>query len=379
MDIFTLTMTPINPPADDSVKNMAMGLVKNVKRHRFIFISYAFGSAFERCENVKFIRSPFQRPGKHSMSLLQKLFAFFVIMTSWRRIDLFQFFVTPQAYFSRFFRWFFRRTGKRSIIILSSINTLGRKNKTVAIKDLFFSDRVVTYTDFSKKELEALGVKNVVRIYPGIDIDRFDPRNVSSSGIVPYKGKKILYAGAYSILDGSYSFGDLCSIVEGVSNVRKDVIFVMACRIRTAKDIVLEKKFKAMAGKRGLTERFVFLNTVKDMAGLIKECDIGIMPAKARMAGVLETPMVLLETACMSKCVIYTDVAPLNELHDNGIGIMLPSQSPAYAYVNVILDIIGDERKYAEIAACSSSGVRENFSITRMADKYSELYDSLKG
>ena len=46
MNIFTLTMTPINPPADDSVKNMAMGLVKNIKKHKFLFISYAFGGAF---------------------------------------------------------------------------------------------------------------------------------------------------------------------------------------------------------------------------------------------------------------------------------------------------------------------------------------------
>jgi glycosyltransferase involved in cell wall biosynthesis len=188
-----------------------------------------------------------------------------------------------------------------------------------------------------------------------------------------------LYAGAYSILDSSYSFDGLCSIAEGVSKACNDVVFVMACRIRTVKDLLLEKNFKAMVTERGLAEKFVFLNTVKDMAGLIRECDIGIMPAKDRMAGVLETPMALLEMACMSKCVVYSDVAPLDELYANGIGAMLPAQSLPGDYAKAILDLIGDERKYAFVADRSRQAVLENFNIVKMADRYREIYDSLKG
>jgi glycosyltransferase involved in cell wall biosynthesis len=153
----------------------------------------------------------------------------------------------------------------------------------------------------------------------------------------------------------------------------------MACRIRTVKDLLLEKKFKAMVAEHGLAGKFVFLNTVKNMAGLIRECDIGIMPAKDRMAGVLETPMALLEMACMSKCVVYSDVAPLDELYANGIGAMLPAQSLPGDYAKAILDLIGDERKYAFVADRSRQAVLENFNIVKMADRYREIYDSLKG
>ena len=89
MNIFTLTMTPINPPYDDAAKNIVVDVAKRLKGDRFLFVSSFFGKPFGHAKNMKFFRSPFQRTGRHKMSRFQKVYVAFCILfnTTFSRIS----------------------------------------------------------------------------------------------------------------------------------------------------------------------------------------------------------------------------------------------------------------------------------------------------
>ena len=377
MNIFTLTMVPVNPPYDDAVKNLSINIARRVKGHKFFLISSAFGKTFDKKDNITFMRSVFQRRGRHSMSHFQKIFVFFLIMANMSRIDLFQFFITPQPYFSSVFRNMLKRRGKKSIQVVSSVYTLFDKNKDkTSIPGLFFGDRVVVYSDFAREKLEGMGIENVVRIYPGIDTERFSLAETESA-----QGRKfrVVYPGTYKVLKEAYSFDKFCSIAEKVIKDNDgNVEFIMACRIRSRKDRSLEKEFERTALRRGILDNITFLNTVEDMPSLFSGCDAGIMPAERSAPGVLEIPMVIPEIAATGKPVIYGNVPPFDELNNRGIGVMAEHPEPD-AYASILTVLLKNASMAAQVGQRSRQGVMDNFDMEHMAGEYERLYNSLEG
>ena len=377
MRIFTVSMAPVNPPYDDGVKNILIGLARRLRKYNFFFVSSFFGKSFPRESNVTFLRSAFQRTGRHSMSLLQKIYVLTLILMNARRVDAFQFFVTPQRYFSAFFGNFLSKRKKPSIQVVSSVHTLHKLNREDALPGLFFADRVVVYSDFARRTLEDMGVKGVVRIYPGIDTGRFDPapRGASFFGDDSFK---VVYPGTYKVLRDSYSFGHFCRMAKNVIDDAGNVKFVMACRLRTGEDQALQKEFMREAEEAGIIRNFIFLNTVEDMPALFRSCDVGIMPVTLPMSGVLEIPMVLLEMAAMAKPIIYGNVRPLDELSDKGLGLMLEDGTPE-VYAGKITELLKDRGSASRLGGASREAVKKYFDMDCMAKEYEKLYDSIGG
>ncbi len=344
--------------------------------HRFYFVS-SFKNIFSDCGNIDFIRSPFQETGGHTMPALQKLFIFFAIIFKIKKIDIFQFFFTPRPYFSKAFGRMINLCHKRSIQVVSSIHTLLANNRKNMIPSLFFSDYVVVHSEYSKRIFQAAGVKNVIRIYPGIELSRFQPdggaregRNLSESTL------NIIYPGTYRVLKDSYSLEDFCKIAANIRKKNGNINFIMACRIRTRQERYLEDDFRQLINRYGLESCFSLLNTIENIPALFSSAAIGIFPARKPMAGILEIPLVLLEMAYLGKPVIYGSVPPLEELSEKGLGIRAEDSSPE-AYADEALRILHDEKLALAIGQRSHRAVRDHFNMESLAHEYGRLYDSL--
>ncbi|MEW6407137.1 MAG: glycosyltransferase family 4 protein [Patescibacteria group bacterium] len=372
MNIFTVTMTPINPPYDDGAKNIVLGIANHIKNHNFYFIS-AFTRRFKAGSNISFIFSPFQGVGMHSMAFFQKIYITLIILLRIQKIDILQFFFTPQMYFSKIFGNLVKRYNKKSIQIVSSVHTLFKKNSAEIIPALFFADYTITHSDYTKNLLTVLGVKNVLKVYPGIEFSRFraNPLGRKSNDLT------VLYAGTYKILKESYSFEEFYEISRIVCGNIENLKFIMACRIRSKEDRLYEKTFKKLVEKNNLLQHFIFLNTVEDMPSLINNCSVGIMPSRNQMSGVLEIPLVLLELAAMEKPVIYSAIEPFNELADKGLGVCLNDMS-AQKYAETILDILKDRNLYDNISRDSKDAVMKHFDIEKTAIEYQKIYADLE-
>lgn len=379
MNIFTITMTPMSPPHDDGPKNIAIALARRLVMHRFCFIS-SVKSSFANYDNVVFVKSPFQTTGKHRMSFFQKIFIFFFIISHMKEIDLFQFFFTPRPYFSIVFKRLLKKNKKRSIQIVSSIHTLLSKNQEKSVASLFFADYVVVHSDYARNVLVKNGVNNVIRIYPGIDRERFDRAasvSMANTQLVAPGGTNIIYPGTYKILNDSYSFHEFCKIAFSVKQQIPEVRFIMACRIRTKEDVYLEKRFKSLIIKEGLMDIFTLLNTVCDIPSLFGKSSAGIMPASRPMTGILEIPLVLLELAVLEKPVIYGDVPPLDELDRKGLGIRnLDGSTESYA--KILVKCLRDRDFSLEVGLRSREAVINNFTMDIAGGEYQKLYKGLQ-
>lgn len=374
MKIFTITMAPINPPYDDGAKNMVMGVARRIKEHYFYFVS-SLGRKFKKNDNIIFVQSPFQKQGKHSMSFMQKLYIFLITILMAKKLDIFQFFFTPQPYFSVFYKKFVRKNNKRSVQIVTSIHTLFDKNKEDIAPSLFFADRVVVHSDYARQRLLDLGVKNAVRVYPGVETERFKPVHsgeaARSQNIV-----KIIYPGTYKILNDSYSFEDFLKITTGVTEKIPNIEFIMACRVRTREDAILKNKFVSLLKQRGF-KNFALLDTVDDIPALFNSCAAGIMPANRPMVGILEIPLVLLELAALKKPVIYGDVPPLDELERKGIGIKITGPAPE-AYVKSLIRCLEDKKFSSEVGRRSYDAVTRDFTMDTIAAQYRNIYSDIQ-
>lgn len=375
MKIFTITMTPINPPYDDGAKNMVMGVARRIGEHSFYFVS-SLGKKFQNNGNIIFIQSPFQKQGKHSMSFMQKLYVSLIAIFMVKKLDIFQFFFTPQPYFSNVYKKFIKRNNKRSVQIVTSIHTLFDKNKEDVTPSLFFADRVVVHSEYARKRLLNLGVKNVVKIYPGVETERFKPLSFNKAW-TSGNTAKIVYPGTYKILNDSYSFENFLKITSDVIEKIPDIEFIMTCRVRTGEDAILKKKFGSLLKKYHI-RNFTLLDTVDDMPSLFNSCAAGIMPANRAMIGILEIPLVLLELAALKKPVIYGGVVPLDELESKGIGIRITEDS-AKAYSGALIRCLEDERFASEVGIRSQDAVMRDFTMDTAAAQYRKIYSDIQG
>lgn len=378
MNIFSITMTLISPPYDDGPKNLVIGIARRLKKHSFIFISF-LSRRFKEEDNITFIASPFQNGPAIKMSFMQQIFIFFAIFFNFKKIDIFQFFFTPRKYFSIIFKRLLKRSNKRSIQVISSIHSLYDANAGSDIKPLLFSDVIVVHSDYSKARIEGEGFSNVIRIYPGVDLERFNVKNLKKDNFFNEEESGIthvIYPAALRVLERSYSHEGLCKIIMMVKEKIKNVKFVLACKVREKRDARLEEEFKNTSKEFNIENSILFLSTVDDMPSLLNSCDMAIFPSDKGPMGILEIPLVLLEASALSKPVIYSNVPPLNELKQHNIGICLDDMS-ADSYAKAIIDLAHNKNEQERIAYLSRSAVAKDFTIDNMASQYDAIYNAL--
>lgn len=378
MRIFSITMTLVSPPFDDGPKNLAYGIAMRLRRRKFIFVSFLF-SKFNCPDNVVFIPSPFQNKPSIKMSFLQQAYILLVILFNWRNIDVFQFFFTPRRYFSLLCKFALRKGKKKSVQIVSSMHSVFSRCPAKGIKSLFFADKVVALSDFSKKNLEERGVKNVVRIYPGVDFQRFDRERAGSDFFGLSGGRQFLYAaypGAYRVLNLSYSFQEFYRIMLFTKNNIPSVKFVLACKVREKNDFILEEKFRKKINECGMGDSVLFYRTVDDMPALLNSCDLIFFPSYGQLRGILEIPLVLLEAAALEKPVVYSFARPLDELKMHSIGVCLEDYSPE-SYGRTIADLLKNRDKSRQVGIFSRRGVSENFNLDNTALEFDKIYERL--
>lgn len=379
MNIFTLNLVPINPPADDAVKNMLVGIAKRKKENTYYFVSSFWDRPFEKTGNVIFFRSPFQRTGRHSMSFMQKIYIFTMMLLSAKKIDLFQFIITPQPFLSLVLKKLLSYAGKPSVQVVPSVHTLYQKNKEPRASELFFADRVVVHSDHTASVLRAIGVKGVVRVYPGVDIGALESIAAGEKeNRYKIRERMILYAGSYKILERSFGLDEFLEMSALITKKNGDVKIVMACRLRTDDDRRLMNIFISSAEKMGIRGMFSFEGTVEDMPRMINAADICIMPCKNGMPGVLELPMVLLEAAALGKVIVYGNVPPLGEMTALNIGVAVDG-GDAKKYAIEIGALLSDGEKRRRIGEVSRASVARNFSIDRVAEDYENIYTAIRG
>lgn len=368
MKIFMVTK-PISPFWDEGSKNLAFSLCDHIKEHNFHLMT---------CKNVKLpqidnITYHYFYPDNTldipKISLFDKIKLFYKIFRQ-KKIDIYHFIFTPQHASSLAANLFFKLSRKKSI---QTISTPLHKSK---LKKCLFADRIVVLSEWTKARIQSLGYKNVVKINPGINLDKFSKKKLSSARKKLNISKDefvILFPTEYNIKRGTRVV--LKILRKLILNFPK-VKIIFACRIRNRKDLKEKNFLMNIVNNLSLNKNVIFLNRIDYMPELINSSNLVIFPALSPFLK-MEIPMVLLESLALEKPIIISDVPPFNEIfQDSAAGIKIDSNN-SQALLKNIKRLIKDKKLRNKLGKESKKLVKEKYDIRKTAKEYKKLYEGL--
>jgi len=382
MNIFMLTSVPMVPPWDQGDKNLAYALTSALPEHRFQVLT-ACGRPAPLGANLE--RVSVYRDGYPA--LVQKARVYWRLLRisdgpaicgpqSARHIpDLYHLIYRPYAlssWFCRLLPEFRRRPTVHTVPATADGRPLSRR--------LFFADRLVALSEYGRRTLQRLGLENVVRIPPGIEVAPWMALSRRSEQLKARLGVAgrpvILFPGHYGPGYGARVMLDaLWRIVAQVPNVQ--VIF--ACRLRAPGDRERERAARQMVTGTGLTYNVRFYNTVADMRTLIGASDLTVLPLQT-MRDKVDIPTTLLESLAAGKPIVISELPPMNELVQGNegaeVGLAVPP-GDSKALAQAVVALLKDAGLREHMGKRGQTLVREHFDIRQVARQYEKLYQEM--
>jgi glycosyltransferase involved in cell wall biosynthesis len=243
------------------------------------------------------------------------------------------------------------------------------------LSKILFGDLIVTYSDFSKNKLLSMGFNNVTTIHPGIDLNTYKPvdnarkalkeLNIGSGDFV------ITYPGEYVRLGATDLLVDIIpELAKRIDNLK----FIFACRIKNQADATKKSEVKNILESKGLMDKIIFTDTLKDMASLYNSSDVIVFPVSS-MAGKFDVPLAVIESMACAKPVIVSNLAVLNEFTNNDNALVMKEVSSG-ELLNIIQRLYENPSVRESVSKSAIDYVSNNFSISSVAESYERLYRS---
>jgi glycosyltransferase involved in cell wall biosynthesis len=364
-----LITRPIAPPWDEASKNFAFYLAKNLDMFEMYLLTNGIMPGLPPHVRQKAIYT------SNKLSYLQK-----VRLLKLRKIlrddfDVLHYMLTPAKLNAFSFKTFLR--SKRAKIIQTVATLREDLFNDKDFKDILFADLIITYSDYAKNKLNALGFKNVKRVYPGIDLREYKKTEKDESLMREKNLTKfdfvINFTGEYTRL------GAIDLIIDsfiGIAKIIPEAKLALAVRIKNNKDEEKKKEVVKKLRDTNLLDRVCFFDDGSyKMPPVYNLCDISLFPV-SDMKGKFDIPLAVVEAMACEKPVILTDLPILSELSNGRNSVIIPKGN-IEALKNAILDLYNDPEKRAEIGREARKFVEERFDIKNIAEIYRQIYEKL--
>lgn len=365
---------PIAPPWDEASKNFAYNLSRETalldgESEIHIMTKGNLENMPKNvvCENI-------YTKSEKDFSTDQKIRSLLFQLRKRNSFDIVQYFFTPARASSAMIKTVLKGKSKK----IQTIATLREDLRSdEEIKSLMFGDVITTYSEYAKNKLNSLGFTNVVKIYPGIDLEDYSPREKDKKLLSEYGFKKddfiISFAGEYIRL------GAMDTVMDGFIEVAKKVPTAklsLAVRVKNEKDAKKKEEVIERLKKENLLEKVSFHDNWRGkMSDLYNLCDVSIFPIQ-NMHGKFDVPLVLVEAMACEKPVIISNIPILKEFSDSNNSIEVEKENPKQL-AEKIIDLYNNPEKAKELGKRARKFAEENFDIKKSAEKYYEIYKSL--
>jgi len=350
---------PLGSPWNEGGKNLAYGIAKNIKNHKIhLLVRENFN---EKIGTNIVLHRIYPSKHKYNISYLEKLKLFYFLLKI-KNIDIYHFIYTPELYSSRINKFLINLKSKKSI------QTIPTRLKNIS-NGLFFSDKIVTISDFTKNLLLKRKIKNVVKINTGIDANYFKPFRKDLKLSKKFVGKFIVLIPID--LEKEKGSRIMLKVIESMKDVN-NILFIFS--YRSTKKRILERKYlENNLAKLGLSEKVLFVKDPKDVRSLINISSIVVYPAIDTYEK-HEIPMILLESMSMEKPVIVWDIEPINEIINGNEGVKVGNYKDMK---KAILKFVNDKNLVNKSGKLARKRVVSNFNIIKTAENYEKLYDNI--
>ncbi len=365
-----LITRPLAPPWDEASKNFAYYLAKNSGGTNLtILVDKINDDLPPNVRQEKIYTS-------NNWSFFQKLKSLIYQIENRNKFDVTHYLFTSARLNSFFIRNFIKRKHIKAIQTIATLREDLYSDKE--IKKSMFGDLVITYSDYAKNRLNGLGLKNVERVYPGIDLDYFKPAPKNNKLLTSYGLQEsdfiVAYPGEYIRLGAT---DDITSMILQYSSIlkEKNIKIIFACRLKNNADILKKEAVMRKLKESNCLDRVIFTDTVSDIASLYNLADVIIFPVQ-NMQGKFDVPLAAVESMACEKPVIVSDLPILKEFAraENSVTI---KRGNVQQLKSAILDLYEHPEKRASIGQAGRKFCEENFDIKKIAEIYKKIYKSL--
>jgi glycosyltransferase involved in cell wall biosynthesis len=309
--------------------------------------------------------------------IIAKLKLLFFLRKSRERFDITHFLFTPTKLNAGLIRHFVRPKG-------STIQTIATLREDLyspeELRSILFANRLVVYTDTTKNKLEALGFHNVTRIYPGIDLERYQPRAKHPEVMETYGLTEndffVIYPGEYTRL-GATDMLAQTFITYFSEHKDSNMKFLFACRIKNEADRAKREALRAAVKKAGLERSILFdeNKATTDMPALYNTADVVIFPV-GNLHGKFDVPLIIIEAYACGKPVILSDLPQFSEFSNPDICVTIPKDS-GDKLIESLAYLKENEAERVRLGENARRFVKDHFDLKNTAKQYEEIYASL--
>lgn len=369
-----LVTRPIVPPWDEASKNFAYFLGRSIALHSLTLLTASADRLEKLPESTK--QESIYTSGVFDWKAKFNLFRY--LRKNRDAFDITHYLFTPTKFNTRALTSFARPTKGKTIQTVATLRTDLYDEAT--LKKLLFADRLTVYTDATKAKLNALGFNNVERIYPGIDLEKYQPRPKSQVVLDQYQLTAddflVVYPGEYTRL-GATDFLVETLIAHFSQPEAEPFVFHFACRIKNEADRVKREEIRERFRAAGCLDhiRFDEGHATADMAAVYNTADVIAFPI-GDLKGKFDVPLIIIEGYASGKPVILSDLPAFQEFSNDQISATIPRLESA-PLINKILYLKQNSEKRMAMGEAARAFTEAHFDLRETARRYSELYASL--
>ncbi len=368
-----LATRPLVPPWDEASKNFAYFLGREVRSHELTLLTTA-EKLIGLPESVT--EEPIFKDNHLNLSAKLRLFRYLRKVRN--HFDITHYLFTPTRQNTSLIKLLARPTHGKT---LQTIATLREDlYSPEELRSLLFADHLTVYTDLTKQKLEKLGFNNVTRIYPGIDLDLYRPKDKDPKVLETYSiGEQdffVIYPGEYTRLGATdMLFTAFSEYFQ--KNPDSPIKFLFACRIKNDADHTKREELKAKTKNLGLEGKILFdeNHATFDMPALYNTADLVLFPVE-NLRGKFDVPLIIIEAYACRKPVILSDLPQFAEFTNHDICVTIPKDSGTKLMESVAY-LSQNETERMRLGENARRFVKDHFDLTNTARQYEELYTSL--
>ena len=234
-----------------------------------------------------------------------------------------------------------------------------------------FVDRFIVVSEALKHVMIAEhGIRpdKVVRVYNGIELDRYDRDLYSGNGVRENLNisQSVPLIGVISRLVCEKGLEFLVQAAPIVLDYVPDAKFLVVG------EGPLEMELRNLAGRLELSERVLFTGFRSDIPEVLSALDVLVLPSLRE-----GLPMILLEGMAMARPIVATNIEGISEVVEHGkTGILVPPED-SQALAKGIISLLRDKDRAQQIGQAARKRVEERFSVQTMVRETEAVYESV--
>ncbi len=366
-----LATRPLVPPWDEASKNFAYFLGKSIQDQTITLLGNK--TPLQGLPPTNTVLPIFE--GSH-FSFREKLRLFFFLWKNKYCFDVTHYLFTPTPQNTTLIKKFLLPKKGKTVQTVATLRDDLYSPKQ--LQEMFFADAIVTYTNQTRKKLEAIGVTGATCIYPGIDLTLYKKQPKDEGFLTSLQLDRshfiIVYPGEYVRLGATDHLTEFC-VSFFTQNPDTPIRFVFANRIKNAADANKKNQVEQKLKEAGVLEYVRFTDTVPNMPTLYNIADVVIFPV-LNLAGKFDVPLVIPEAYACEKPVILSNLKDFSEFSDDSFCVTI-QPGDVYALTKAIEKLSAHPDECQKLGSNAREFVKQNFDLTKTADQYSALYKSL--